>query len=121
MTHEQDISDLLRTYERSLNDSDADLAASCYARDGVFMPTGQPTATADTIRDAYSRIPCGTRVAHLSSGCLLSACPTHRRRRRSIADKSLSGHGRGQPRGPRQWRRAQTWHVSIRSNISVLS
>jgi uncharacterized protein (TIGR02246 family) len=63
MTHEQDITDLLGTYERSLNDSDADLAASCYAQDGIFMPTGQPTAIADTIRHAYAQI---FSVIHLS-------------------------------------------------------
>ena len=46
MTNENDITQLFHTYERSLNDSDAALAASCYATDGVFMPTTQPTATA---------------------------------------------------------------------------
>jgi uncharacterized protein (TIGR02246 family) len=56
MTHEQDVTELLRTYERSLNDSDPDLAASCYATDGVFMPTTQPTATASTMRAAYEAI-----------------------------------------------------------------
>ena len=56
MTNEDDITQLLHTYERSLNASDATLAASCYAADGVFMPTGQPTVTAGGIRQAYEGI-----------------------------------------------------------------
>jgi uncharacterized protein (TIGR02246 family) len=56
MTNEHDITELLRTYERSLNDSDAELAASCYASDGVFMPTTQPTATAAHMRETYAQI-----------------------------------------------------------------
>ena len=56
MTNENDITQLLHTYERSLNDSDAALAASCYATDGVFMPTTQPTATAGGMREAYEGI-----------------------------------------------------------------
>jgi uncharacterized protein (TIGR02246 family) len=62
-TSEVDITQLLRTYERSLNDSDAALAASCYAADGVFMPTTQPTATAGELGDAYEAI---FGVVHLS-------------------------------------------------------
>jgi uncharacterized protein (TIGR02246 family) len=56
MTSKREITDLLHTYERSLNDSDAVLAASCYAADGVFMPTTQPTASADGLRAAYEQI-----------------------------------------------------------------
>jgi uncharacterized protein (TIGR02246 family) len=56
MTNEDDITQLLQTYERSLNTSDAALAASCYAADGVFMPTAQPTVTASGIRQAYEGI-----------------------------------------------------------------
>ena len=56
MTNEHDITQLLHTYERSLNDGDPDLAASCYATDGVFMPTTQPTATAERMREAYAQI-----------------------------------------------------------------
>jgi uncharacterized protein (TIGR02246 family) len=56
MTSEADITQLLRTYQRSLNSSDAASAASCYAADGVFMPTGQPTVTAGEIRQAYEGI-----------------------------------------------------------------
>jgi len=38
-----------------LNDSDAALAASCYASDGVFMPTTLPTATAGGLLKAYEQ------------------------------------------------------------------
>ena len=44
MAAEDEISELLNTYERSLNTSDAALAAQCYTSDGVFMPTTLPTA-----------------------------------------------------------------------------
>ena len=55
-TNENQIRDLLATYERSLNTSDADLAASCYAADGVFMPTTLPTVTGSDMADGYRRI-----------------------------------------------------------------
>ncbi len=55
-TNENQIRDLLATYERSLNTSDADLAASCYAADGVFMPTTLPTVTGADMADGYRRI-----------------------------------------------------------------
>jgi len=48
--------DLLATYERSLNTSDADLAASCYAADGIFMPSTLPTAAGKELRTAYANI-----------------------------------------------------------------
>ena len=35
---------LLQTYKKSLNTSDADLAASLYTKDGIFMPTEAPSA-----------------------------------------------------------------------------
>lgn len=49
------------SYCRTMNDlstdSDADLAASCYARDGVFMPTTLPTATGTQgLKDSYANI-----------------------------------------------------------------
>ncbi|OHU22172.1 hypothetical protein BKG76_16850 [Mycobacteroides franklinii] len=56
MTNEHDIRELLSTYEQALNNSDATLAASCYATDGVFLPTAQPTATGDGLRQAYEQI-----------------------------------------------------------------
>lgn len=41
---EQDIRTLLAQYEQLLNASDADGIARLYAKDGVFMPQGFPTA-----------------------------------------------------------------------------
>ena len=35
---------------------DAELAASLYTADGVFMPTQLPTATGTELRQAYERI-----------------------------------------------------------------
>ena len=37
------IEELLRTYQTSLNTSDANLAQSLYTKDGVFMPTEAPS------------------------------------------------------------------------------
>jgi uncharacterized protein (TIGR02246 family) len=54
--HEDQIRELLATYERSLNTSDADLAASCYADDGVFMPTTLPTVVGPDMADGYRQI-----------------------------------------------------------------
>ena len=39
----QKIEELLRTYQTSLNTSDANLAQSLYTKDGVFMPTEAPS------------------------------------------------------------------------------
>jgi len=55
-TSENQIRDLLTAYERSLNTSDADLAASCYAVDGIFMPTTLPTVTGADMAGGYRRI-----------------------------------------------------------------
>lgn len=56
MSDDQDIRDLLSTYERSLNTGDAELAAACYAADGQFMPTTLPTVTGPAMRDGYARL-----------------------------------------------------------------
>lgn len=40
----QQIEQLLSTYKNSLNTSDAALAQSLYAKDGIFMPSGGPSA-----------------------------------------------------------------------------
>ncbi len=53
---ENQIRDLLAIYERALNTSDADLAASCYAADGIFMPTTLPTVTGGDMADGYRKI-----------------------------------------------------------------
>lgn len=53
MSAETEITDLLRTYERSLNTDDARLAVSCYTSDGMFIPTGLPTSQGGQLMDAY--------------------------------------------------------------------
>lgn len=55
-SNEDQIRDLLATYERSLNTSDADLAASSYAADGIFMPTTLPTVTGADMANGYQQI-----------------------------------------------------------------
>ena len=55
-TAEVQIRELLSTYERSLNTSDAALAASCYTNDGIFMPTTLPTAAGADMEAAYTQI-----------------------------------------------------------------
>ncbi|MBV9002877.1 MAG: nuclear transport factor 2 family protein [Solirubrobacterales bacterium] len=60
---EAEIRELLSSYERSLNTSDAELAVSCYAPDGVFMPTAPPTARGAQLRDAYAQIFATIRLA----------------------------------------------------------
>ncbi len=55
-SHDDQIRSLLATYERSLNTSDAALAASCYTPDGIFMPTTLPTAHGADMEDAYRQI-----------------------------------------------------------------
>lgn len=56
MTNDDQIRSLLATYERSLNASDAALAASCYTPDGIFMPSALPTAQGSDMQDAYQQI-----------------------------------------------------------------
>jgi uncharacterized protein (TIGR02246 family) len=53
---------LLATYERSLNTSDPDLAASCYTADGIFMPTTLPTAAGTQLRAVYANIFAAIRL-----------------------------------------------------------
>lgn len=53
---EQAIRQVLDTYRKALNNSDADLAASVYADDGVFMPDHIPTCSGTEIRGAYVQI-----------------------------------------------------------------
>lgn len=54
--NEDQIRELLATYEGSLNTSDADLAASCYAAEGIFMPTTLPTVTSSDMATGYRQI-----------------------------------------------------------------
>ena len=56
MADQDQIRQLLETYERSLNSSDAELAASLYTDDAVFMPTTLPTATGGDMQRAYQQI-----------------------------------------------------------------
>jgi uncharacterized protein (TIGR02246 family) len=54
MSAEDDIRVVLATYERALNTDDTELAASCYTVDGIFMPTGLPTAAGPQLVQAYA-------------------------------------------------------------------
>ncbi|MDA0302038.1 MAG: nuclear transport factor 2 family protein [Chloroflexi bacterium] len=56
MRAEQEIRSLLTTYEGALNTSDAELAASLYTADGVFMPHQFPSSVGPHVRDAYQQI-----------------------------------------------------------------
>lgn len=56
MNDDAQIRQLLDTYQRSLNSSDATLAASLYTSDAVFMPTALPTATGGDLPGAYAQI-----------------------------------------------------------------
>jgi uncharacterized protein (TIGR02246 family) len=50
----QQIESLLMAYKETLNTSNAEKATSLYTKDGIFMPTGAPSATGtDQIRKAY--------------------------------------------------------------------
>ena len=51
------IENLLRVYKKSLNSSDAKLAQSLYTRDGIFMPSGAPSAvSSENILKSYEFI-----------------------------------------------------------------
>lgn len=51
------IGNLLEDYKKSLNTSDAKLAQSLYVKDGVFMPSGAPSAIGvDNILKSYEFI-----------------------------------------------------------------
>lgn len=50
----QEIETLLNQYKKSLNTSDATLATSLYAKDGIFMPTEAPSAVGrEQIKASY--------------------------------------------------------------------
>jgi uncharacterized protein (TIGR02246 family) len=53
MSDTDKIRELLETYEKSLNLSDAELAVSCYAPEGVFIPTGLPASAGAGLLPAY--------------------------------------------------------------------
>ncbi|MDW3195056.1 MAG: nuclear transport factor 2 family protein [Cytophagales bacterium] len=53
----QKIVELLSEYQKSLNTSDADLAQSLYTKEGIFMPSGSPTAFGpERILESYNSI-----------------------------------------------------------------
>lgn len=56
MTAEQEIRSLRTTYEAALNTSNAELAASLYTADGVFMPHQFPSSAGPRVKDAYEQI-----------------------------------------------------------------
>lgn len=50
----QEIENLLMTYKGTLNTSNAEKATSLYTKDGIFMPTGAPSAIGkEQIKGAY--------------------------------------------------------------------
>ncbi len=55
MSAENEIRELLKTYENLLNASDV-RAAACYTSDGVFLPAGLPTVVGGAMADAYARL-----------------------------------------------------------------
>ena len=56
-TDNKSIENLLGTYKTSLNTSDAKLAQSLYAENGIFMPSGAPSAVgSDNILKSYEFI-----------------------------------------------------------------
>jgi uncharacterized protein (TIGR02246 family) len=56
VTDEVQIQTLFEDYQRSLNTSDARLAASLYTADATFMPTQLPTAQGADMEAAYEKI-----------------------------------------------------------------
>lgn len=50
----QEIENLLMTYKETLNTSNAEKATSLYTKDGIFMPSGAPSAMGkENIKGAY--------------------------------------------------------------------
>ncbi len=60
MTQQEDVQGIRETllsYEAALNASDVDGVLALYAKDGVFMPTGAPTATGvEQVRASYTHV-----------------------------------------------------------------
>ena len=50
------IRELLSTYQNALNASNAEIAASLYGSDGVFLPYQLPTSSGDEVVGAYRAI-----------------------------------------------------------------
>ena len=49
----EEIEKLLMVYKEALNTSNVNKAINCYTKDGVFMPSGVPTASGKKIKSAY--------------------------------------------------------------------
>jgi uncharacterized protein (TIGR02246 family) len=56
MSAEDEIRELLTTYETWLNAGDAAKSAACYTSDGMFIPQGLPTVKGGAIPDAYAQL-----------------------------------------------------------------
>ncbi|MBN4085256.1 nuclear transport factor 2 family protein [Flavobacteriaceae bacterium AH-315-B10] len=52
----EEIEKLLMVYKESLNTSNVNKAVNCYTKDGVFMPSGAPTASGEKIKGAYEYV-----------------------------------------------------------------
>lgn len=53
MSTEDEIRNVLERYAQALNAGDAELAASCYTFDAMFMPSGLPTVSGPAIVGWY--------------------------------------------------------------------
>jgi uncharacterized protein (TIGR02246 family) len=62
MNTEDQLRELLKTYEKWLNAGDAARSAACYTSDGMFIPQGLPTVRGGAIRDAYAGLFQATRL-----------------------------------------------------------
>ena len=62
MSAEDEIRDLLKTYETWLNASDATKSASCYTSDGMFIPAGLPTVVGSAMESAYAQLFAALRL-----------------------------------------------------------
>jgi uncharacterized protein (TIGR02246 family) len=56
MSNEDEIRDLLKTFERALDTSDAALAAGCYTQDAVAMGAGFPTLSGSEMPGVYVQL-----------------------------------------------------------------
>ncbi len=56
MSAENEIREVLKTYETWLNIGDATKSAACYTSDGMFIPAGSPTVVGSAMQDAYAQL-----------------------------------------------------------------
>ncbi len=62
MSAQDEVRELLKTYEKWLNAGDAAKSAACYTSDGVFIPQGLPTVRGAAMQDAYAGLFGATRL-----------------------------------------------------------